>query len=158
MQYQTIENIDANSNFATVGIENRNHTMGLEYTFADLYPPSCSQLRNGLAIKFTTDPPDNFTGVEDRPQPVPNRIALLPGYPNPFNSQATFPLELSQREHVEIAIYNVMGQKVRDLRNQVMDAGRYRIAWDAGALPSGIYFVAMHAGTVRQIQKIVLLK
>jgi hypothetical protein len=158
MQYQTIENVDATSNYATVGIENGMHTVGLEYTFANMYPPSCPALHAGLAIRFTTDAPDPYLAASEPPAPLPERIALLPGYPNPFNSQAVFPLELSQRERVQISVFNVMGQRVVDLRDEVMDPGRYRVSWDAQGLPSGIYFIAMRAGTASQIQKIVLLK
>ena len=158
MQYQTVENVDASSNYATVGIENGMHTVGLEYTFANLYPPSCPPLHAGLAIKFTTDPPDPYLEANEPAAPLPDRMALLPGYPNPFNSQAVFPLELSNRERVQISVFNVMGQKVVDLRDEVMDPGRYRVSWDAQGLPSGIYFVTMNAGSAHQIQKIVLLK
>jgi len=158
MQYGTVENTDATSNYATVGIENSPHTVGLEYTFADLYPPSCPRLRSGLAIKFTTDAPDPYLATGNPPAPLPDRIALLPGYPNPFNSEAVFPLELSERVKVQISVFNIMGQKVVDLRNEIMDPGRYQVSWNAAGLPSGIYFVALNAGTVSQVTKIVLLK
>jgi len=158
LQYGTVENFDASSNYATVGIENGPHTAGLEYTFSDLYPPSCPRLRSGLAIKFTTDAPDPYLATGDPPALLPDRIALLPGYPNPFNSEAVFPLELSTTVKVQISVFNVMGQKVADLRDEVMDPGRHQISWNAAALPSGIYFVALDAGTVSQVTKIVLLK
>jgi hypothetical protein len=158
MQYGDIENVDADNNYGTVGIENGPHSIGLEYTFANLYPPSCPPLRSGLAIKFTTDAPDPYLAANEPSAPLPDRVALLPGYPNPFNSQAILPLELSKRERVKISVFDVMGRKVGDLRDEVMDPGRYRVTWDAQGLPSGIYFVTMHAGAVSQIQKIVLLK
>jgi hypothetical protein len=158
MQYREADNVQTTLNYATVGIEDYNHTNGLTYTFANIYPPSCPRLRPNLAIKFTTDPPDTFVTVPESPAPLPDRITLLPGYPNPFNSQTVFPLELSHRIHVKISVFNVLGQQVTLLRDDLMEPGRYRITWDADALPSGIYFISMNAGTVHQVQKMVLLK
>jgi len=59
---------------------------------------------------------------------------------------------------VNISIFNVLGQQVAVLRDDLMDAGRYHITWNAEALPSGIYFISMNAGTVHQVYKMVLLK
>lgn len=55
--YQEVHNIDADNNYATVGIENFQQNDGILITYANQYPASASELENGLAIKFTTDPP-----------------------------------------------------------------------------------------------------
>ncbi len=56
--YHTVNNPDANNNYATVGIEDLYQSDGLLYTYANIYPPSATPLQNNLAIKFTTDPPE----------------------------------------------------------------------------------------------------
>ncbi len=55
--YQAVANIDHNNNYATVGIENFEQNDGLLMTFANQYPSSVTPLQDGLAYKFTTDPP-----------------------------------------------------------------------------------------------------
>lgn len=55
MQYYDVNDVDTNENFSTVGIQNADHTIGLQYVFSDIYPASSRELADGLAIKFTTD-------------------------------------------------------------------------------------------------------
>ena len=55
--YQTVNNIDFDDNYCTVGIENQEQNDGLLYTYAKLYPTSASELRNNFSIKFTTNEP-----------------------------------------------------------------------------------------------------
>lgn len=60
VQYQSVTP-DANHNFndndwATVGIQNGNHSIGLEYSWYNTYPPTAAPLVNGRAIMYTTDP------------------------------------------------------------------------------------------------------
>ena len=56
--YKFANNPDANSNYATVGIENHNQSAGLLYTYANIYPQSATHLQNELSIKFTTEAPE----------------------------------------------------------------------------------------------------
>jgi len=56
-QYQSVYNIDSNENYATVGIEEPDQRYGLEYTYANHYPPEAPSLTASRAIKFTTDSP-----------------------------------------------------------------------------------------------------
>ena len=60
-------------------------------------------------------------------------------------------------------MYNVLGQKVRALMNEMKDAGEYSIPWmgndDTGKqVASGVYFIRMVAGSVSKSQKIMLVK
>ncbi|MCK4640308.1 MAG: T9SS type A sorting domain-containing protein [Candidatus Marinimicrobia bacterium] len=87
---------------------------------------------------------------------------LHQNYPNPFNPTTTISFELPKESFTEIRIYNLAGQLVQTLVNEVKPAGRHQITWDAGNLPSGIYFyqikVENHAGSGIQTKKCVLLK
>ncbi|KPJ51628.1 hypothetical protein AMJ39_09575 [candidate division TA06 bacterium DG_24] len=56
-QYETINNVDSNENYATVGIEEPAQWYGLQYTYANHYAPEAPSLVSGRAIKFTTDSP-----------------------------------------------------------------------------------------------------
>lgn len=95
------------------------------------------------------------------PEPLskmPTTFELKPIYPNPFNAHATIQYHVSIGGLVCIDVYDVLGREVAHLVNGVMSTGSYRMVWNAGDLPSGIYFCRMQAGDFNQIQKILLLK
>ncbi|KPL06522.1 hypothetical protein AMJ86_08245 [bacterium SM23_57] len=84
--------------------------------------------------------------------------ALRPNYPNPFNSSTTVWYDVPAAGAVELVVYDVLGRQVRILADGEVYAGRHQVIWDAGELPSGIYFVRMDAGEFVQTRKAVLLK
>ena len=100
----------------------------------------------------------NPSAVPGRPVSQPNDFGLLSCYPNPFNSTAAITYELPSRQRVSISVYDVLGRQVGILVDGDVHAGRHQVMWDAGELPSGIYFVRMNVGEYRQTRKIMLLK
>ena len=56
LMYEDVNDVDTADNFTTVGIEDWDHNIGLQYVFSDIYPASSHELQDGLALKFTTDP------------------------------------------------------------------------------------------------------
>jgi len=101
------------------------------------------------------------TNISERVQ-LASDYSLYPNYPNPFNPTTTITYNLPKPAFTEIRIYNLAGQLVQTLLNEVKPAGQHQIIWDAGDLPSGIYFyqikVEDHAGSGVQTKKCVLLK
>ena len=88
----------------------------------------------------------------------PKDYVLHPAYPNPFNPVTTISYDVPVQGIVQVDIYNVLGQKTAELVNGIKIAGHHQLLWDAGELPSGIYFIQMESGEFQQVQKIVLLK
>jgi hypothetical protein len=94
---------------------------------------------------------------------VPCRIELKQNYPNPFNAETTIELFLPGASVVSIDIFNILGQRVRDLFNGHLTQGPQRIVWD-GKLdnhmeaPSGIYFYRLAADRFTDVRKMVLIK
>lgn len=93
----------------------------------------------------------------------PAAYRLGQNYPNPFNPSTTAVFEMRQKGHVTIKIYNVAGQLVRTLVNEVKDKGSHRIIWDGAndagnTAASGIYFYEMTAGGSVWSKKMVLLR
>jgi hypothetical protein len=87
------------------------------------------------------------------------RSFSLGAYPNPFNAQTTISYSLYQPGPVTLTIYNIMGQKVVTLVDEVQQAGEHKVVWDAGDVSSGVYFGRLEAGDKPQQNiKIVLLK
>ena len=64
-QYLHIDDVDVTKNYSTVGIESPNKNYGLQYVFNNVYSPGAAPLSDGLAIRFTTESPDNYVGPLD---------------------------------------------------------------------------------------------
>ncbi len=99
---------------------------------------------------------------------IPEKTALLPNYPNPFNPETWLPYQLSEPAAVKLHIYTVNGTKVRTLALGLMPAGIYhsrsRAAYwngknDAGeSVASGIYFWTLTAGEFTSTRRMLIRK
>ena len=92
-----------------------------------------------------------------------DQFALLSSYPNPFNPETTISFELFADSNVDLAIYNMVGQRVSTLMSGFYDNGYYDIVWNGtdlnGAeLASGIYMVKLITDKNVSTNKITLLK
>lgn len=103
-----------------------------------------------------------FTELSDTTDNV-NSFKMNQNYPNPSNPSTTFEFALPQAEHVNLVIYNVLGQKVKTLTDKFYEAGKHKIHWDGNnssgsELVSGIYFAKLIAGNNVSTKKVMLLK
>jgi len=89
---------------------------------------------------------------------LPTDFNLYQNYPNPFNPSTTISFDLPSSEFVTLTLYDVLGKQVATLVNEVRNAGRYDIRFDAGYLSSGMYFYKISAGNFNQIKKFILMK
>ena len=94
---------------------------------------------------------------------VPRGYALEQNYPNPFNPATTIALYLEQSSQMELAIYNIVGQRVRTLISGVLAAGHHQFIWNGtddqgNPMPSGIYFSRMISPQYRETKKLVFLR
>jgi len=94
---------------------------------------------------------------------VPDRYILSQSVPNPFNATARIGYGLPSDGHVEIVVYNLVGQEVRTLVSEFQRAGYWFVTWDGRddrghSASTGIYFYTMTAGDFRDMKKLVLLK
>jgi len=100
--------------------------------------------------------------------PIPEETKLLANYPNPFNPETWIPYLLADGANVNIRIYNINGQLVRQLDLGKQRAGSYiardkAVYWDGNnefgeAVASGIYFYTLQAGSVSKTRQMVILK
>ena len=93
----------------------------------------------------------------------PEAFTLSQNYPNPFNPETTITFDLSEASRVNITIYNVLGQHVRTLVNELKPAGTHSLVWngknDAGErVTNGVYLYRMEAGSVSVTRKLILMK
>ena len=89
---------------------------------------------------------------------VPNAYTLNQNYPNPFNPGTTIAYAIPADGHVELTLFNALGQQVATLAEGWRMAGSYSVAVDASDLSAGIYFYRLRAGDKVLHRKMTLLK
>ncbi|MCH7772776.1 MAG: T9SS type A sorting domain-containing protein, partial [Bacteroidetes bacterium] len=102
---------------------------------------------------------DISTGVElEDDSSLPFGYSLLQNYPNPFNPSTSIQYAISSRQFVVLKVYDVLGNEVATLVNEVKHAGSYEVEFDGTRLTSGIYFYRIISGSYSDTKKLVLLK
>uniref|UniRef100_A0A7V3E778 Choice-of-anchor D domain-containing protein n=1 Tax=Ignavibacterium album TaxID=591197 RepID=A0A7V3E778_9BACT len=90
---------------------------------------------------------------------IPDRYSLEQNYPNPFNPTTTIEFSLPEDvENVRLTIYNALGEKVAELINGKMEAGRYRYQWNASEVSTGLYIYELKTNKFSSVKKMMLLK
>ena len=101
--------------------------------------------------------------VERRSGAAPDAFELYQNYPNPFNSGTTIRFDLEGEADVELALFDLAGQRVASLMTGLRTASSYEVAWDGRdtdgkPLASGVYFYRMTAGSDTKHRKLLLLR
>ena len=89
---------------------------------------------------------------------LPREFELYQNYPNPFNSTTEIRFDLPMLTHVELSVYNTLGQHVETLINAARPTGAYRVHWNGTGVVSGIYFYHLKAGSFIDVRKMILLR
>ncbi len=107
------------------------------------------------------DVKDNLAGS------VPSEYYLKQNYPNPFNPSTTIEFGIPTGANIQLLVYDMLGQVVKEVFHGFKTAGNYRYSWNAednfgNKLPSGIYFYELRAkandNLFTQMKKMILLK
>ena len=95
---------------------------------------------------------------------IPQAFSLDQNYPNPFNPWTTLSYQLASPGRVSLALYNVLGQQIAQLVDEVQEAGYYERVWDGSKTSSGIYYARLVATdnegkqVYQSMKKLLLLK
>ncbi|MFQ5454416.1 MAG: FlgD immunoglobulin-like domain containing protein, partial [Candidatus Zixiibacteriota bacterium] len=94
---------------------------------------------------------------------IPSAFVLSTPYPNPFNPSTIIEYSIPHRSQVTISIYNIAGQKVTTVINEIKPAGAHQIIWDgkndsSEPVSSGIYLIKATLDNEIRTAKAVLLK
>ncbi|MCD4664051.1 MAG: T9SS type A sorting domain-containing protein, partial [Bacteroidales bacterium] len=86
----------------------------------------------------------------------------ISNYPNPFDKQTTFEVNILEPTFVTLEIYNYSGQMVQSLVSKDFNSGQYTFTWKGDgfsgeSVKSGIYFYRLKAGQVEKTDKLILL-
>jgi hypothetical protein len=101
---------------------------------------------------------DNSELNQDISHNIPKQFSLNQNYPNPFNPTTSISFSVPIKSKVEINVYDIMGNEVDILLNDVVPSGIQSVSWDAKDQPSGIYFIRMLSGNFIEYKKAMLLK
>jgi hypothetical protein len=99
----------------------------------------------------------NLVGIGSNNE-TPEEFRLFQNYPNPFNPETNIEFQVSHKGHVSLKIYDLLGKEIAALVNGELNRGTYKINWEASNYPSGIYFVILESGNLKDTKKIILLK
>lgn len=114
-------------------------TVGFAYAFGE----DTDMLRDQIAAARSQKPFEVSPAGRAVADEEPTETRLFQNYPNPFRSNTQIRFDLEETSHVTLAIYDVLGRKVRVLRNKEMEAKSHFITFDADGLSSGIYFARL---------------
>lgn len=106
------------------------------------------------AWSFTTQ---GTVGVADNGD-IPLEFGLSQNFPNPFNPTTNFQFTIPNFQFVSLRVFDLLGQEVATLVNEVKQPGRYTVSWDAAGLSSGVYFYRLSAGSFVETRKLLLLR
>jgi hypothetical protein len=127
-------------------------------------PGAYDQTHNGATDIFVAKF-EICTEVELTEQVIgqPETFELSQNYPNPFNNSTTIPYQLDEPSNVNIILYNILGQRVRDLVNEHKDPGYYLLSWDGkdqsgSVVASGIYLCRIKVGQYEKTIRMLFLK
>jgi len=92
----------------------------------------------------------SLTGVQPNDQMIPKDFALSQNYPNPFNPTTEIKFSIPRAAHVQLSVYNILGELVATLADGELVPGNYRVSWNGTTqngtpASSGIYFYRLVA-------------
>ncbi len=131
-------------------------------TEAQSYSFTLPITHNALQLQFRLkqiDSDGNFSYSQILTQELePQKFQLTDNYPNPFNPSTIINYQLSGGSFVTLKIYDILGREIKILVSKHEDAGNYSVKFDAGDLPSGVYFCKLQADQFSEIKKMMLVK
>ena len=83
---------------------------------------------------------------------------LYQNYPNPFNPTTTISFEIPTASHVRLAIFDILGRKVKVLLDRKMSAGKHQVKLEANNLPSGLLVYRLQADNFCAAKKMLLIQ
>lgn len=98
------------------------------------------------------------TGVSDDQLHAGKEYRLEQNYPNPFNPATRITYNLAEQGNVRLAIFNLLGERIRVLDDGYKTAGTHNIDFNAEGLASGVYFYRLEAGNFMAMKKMIILK
>ncbi|MCX6121820.1 MAG: T9SS type A sorting domain-containing protein [Ignavibacteriales bacterium] len=113
---------------------------------------------NESAYSDTVAVQTTIAGVSRDQSTIPTSYALNQNFPNPFNPSTTIKFDLPKTGFTTLKIYNMLGQEIATLVNDVKLTGRYTVQWNGSNMTSGLYFYKLISGEFIQVKKMQFIK
>ncbi|MGE5365303.1 MAG: T9SS type A sorting domain-containing protein [Bacteroidota bacterium] len=154
-----IERTNADGQWGKIGFVggNGNSNSPKFYLFTDDNLSSCDEYKYRLK-QLDNDGKYVYSSVAAVRLSVAKDIELMQNYPNPFNPATVIKFSIPQSSIVKLTVYNIVGESVADLLNELRQAGTHYVQFDASNLPSGIYFYRLQSGNYTRTMKMQLIK
>jgi hypothetical protein len=91
-------------------------------------------------------------------QVLPSKVDLFANYPNPFNPVTTIEYSIPTLQVVRLFLFDILGQRVRVLVDDLQESGLHRVEFNASGLASGVYFYQLRAGSSVITKKLLLVR
>lgn len=141
----------------------------LLFIVSNIYAETITIVTNSETFSFDLSEIANITfsedvSVEDMTDIISSiPIKFLKNYPNPFNPRTTIAFELKSKGKTKLEIYNLKGQKVKQIVNKNLDSGRHEFVWngkndDNQQVASGVYFYSLTHKDQSIVKKMIVLK
>ena len=152
----------ADSNYTahvTQLVKNFLSPLGIELVGNKLYVMETGLNYNNNSPKLyeVTLPEDNPTAVNNQGN-ILLSFKLYQNYPNPFNPVTSIDYTVPKSNFVTLRVYNLLGEEVSTLVNEVKQSGKYEVKFNGSDLTSGVYFYQMKAGNFSDTKKFILMK
>lgn len=151
---------DASGYYNLSNLSENNYTLLInKYDYDEATVSNIPVYQNNLyyAMANVTINPQGVTSVNET-SVVPENYVLSQNYPNPFNPETTIKFSIPQQQFVSLKVYDILGNEVATLVNEVKQAGNYEVKLNGSALSSGIYFYSLKAGNFTKTLKMTLIK
>lgn len=127
-----------------------------EYSFTDK-PEGGRKFKYRLK-QIDVDGKFEYSSVVEVELNIGTDLAVAQNYPNPFNPTTRINFTIPADNRVEVKVFNPLGEEVATLLNERKQAGTYTVEFNAGNLPSGVYFYKIVSGNYTEVKKMILLK
>ena len=101
---------------------------------------------------------NHVTSVENETNYSEPDFVVYQNYPNPFNPDTRITFDIPKETNVNISVYNILGKRMTELKNEIMKPGYYEVNFKAGSLPSGVYFYTLKTKEYSSTKKMILIK
>lgn len=94
----------------------------------------------------------NTQAIQDEPGQDADGVSIAP---NPFNSKFELSINLIKGERTNLAIYNALGVKVREMKEKNLSEGLHKLTFDCSDLATGVYMIEINLGDTKTVKRIV---
>ena len=156
-----VDQNEGSGNWKSLGLYYLPADVEVEIKVSDTGQSTVGAVLRADAVKFLLV--REITDVPGEGQQMISGYRLFQNFPNPFNLTTTIRFTLARSEHVQLQIFNLLGEKVCTLVDDVLESGLHQIQWDGRnksgqSVSSGVYYYRLHTTDFTQMKKMILIK